>query len=194
MIGIMQITTLGVRSTLSVAICLLVLAGCVYEMPIQQGNFIDATSLVQVKKGMTRAQVRYLLGTPMVPGGFDNDRWDYDYYLKLRQLKAPRRARAAVYFQNDVVDHVDSDVMPVASDVADRPPASTPVSPPTAPPPSAPQGDQSAPPAGSPAVAAPPPSVPEGDPSAAPAGPAAAAPASSTTAAPPTDPNLPPSP
>ncbi len=38
---------------------------------------------------MTRAQVRYLLGTPMVPGGFDNDRWDYDYYLKLRQLHAP---------------------------------------------------------------------------------------------------------
>ena len=173
MIGIMQITTLGVRSTLSVAICLLALAGCVYEMPIQQGNFIDATSLVQVKKGMTRAQVRYLLGTPMVPGGFDNDRWDYDYYLKLRQLKAPRRARAAVYFQNDVVDHVDSDVMPVSSDAAARPPAGAPVAPPTAPPPSAPEDDQSAPPPSSPAVAAP---------------------ASSTTTTPPTDPNLPPSP
>ena len=61
----------------------------------------------------TRAQVRYLLGTPMVPGGFDNDRWDYDYYLKLRQFKHPRQARAAVYFKNDQVDHVDSDVMPV---------------------------------------------------------------------------------
>ena len=85
-------------------------------MPIQQGNFLDATTLVQVKKGMTRAQVRYLLGTPMVPGGFDNDRWDYDYYLKLRQLKYPRRARATVYFKNDLVDHVDSDVMPVATD------------------------------------------------------------------------------
>jgi hypothetical protein len=72
---------------------------------------------------MTRAQVRYLLGTPMVPGGFDNDRWDYDYYLKLRQLKAPRRARASVYFRNDLVDHVDSDVMPVTEDLAATAPA-----------------------------------------------------------------------
>jgi hypothetical protein len=45
---------------------------------------------------------------------------DYDYYLKLRQLKAPP-ARAAVYFQNDVVDRVDSDVMPVSSEAAARP-------------------------------------------------------------------------
>ncbi len=172
MIGIMQITTSGVRSTLSVAICLLAMAGCVYEMPIQQGNFIDATSLVQVKKGMTRAQVRYLLGTPMVPGGFDNDRWDYDYYLKLRQLKAPRRARAAVYFKNDVVDHVDSDVMPVSSEAASAPPPSAPLGPPTATPPAAPQGDQNP----------------------APAGPAPAAPPGSTTATPPTEAVPPPSP
>ncbi len=120
MIGTMQITTLGLRSTLSLAICLLGLSACVYEIPIQQGNYLDATALVQVKKGMTRAQVRYLLGTPMVPGGFDNDRWDYDYYLKLRQFKTPRRARAAVYFQNDLVDRVDSDVMPVATDFANN--------------------------------------------------------------------------
>lgn len=122
----MQITTSGVRSTLLLAICLLAATACVYEMPIQQGNYLDATALVQVKKGMTRAQVRYLLGTPMVPGGFDNDRWDYDYYLKLRQLDSPRRARAAVYFQNDVVHHVDSDVMPVAADAASTPPPRAP--------------------------------------------------------------------
>src|SRR3954447_19316038 len=117
MIGNMQINTSGVRATLLLTVFVL-LTACVYEMPIQQGNFLDATALVQVKKGMARAQVRYLLGTPMVPIGFDNDRWDYDYYLKLQQLKTPRRARAAVYFTNDVVDHVDSDVMPVARDVA----------------------------------------------------------------------------
>jgi outer membrane protein assembly factor BamE len=136
----MQITTLRARATLLLAACLMALAACVYKMPIQQGNYLDATALVQVKKGMTRAQVRYLLGTPMVPGGFDNDRWDYDYYLKVQHVDAPRRARAAVYFHNDVVDHVDSDVMPVASDVASRPasppataPAATPAAPASAP-------------------------------------------------------------
>ena len=134
----MQITTSGVRSTLLLAICLTAVAGCVYQMPIQQGNFIDATALMAVNKGMTRAQVRYLLGTPMVPGGFDNDRWDYDYYLKLQHLDTPRRARAAVYFHNDVVDHVDSDVMPVSSDVAKRPVDGAPtVAPSTAPAPEA---------------------------------------------------------
>jgi outer membrane protein assembly factor BamE len=158
----MQITTLGARSTLLVAICLIAVAACVYQMPIQQGNYLDATALVQVKKGMTRTQVRYLLGTPMVPGGFDNDRWDYDYYLKLQHLDAPRRARAAVYFHNDVVDHVDSDVMPVASDVANRPAATAPAAtgpatapelaptPPNAAPAAAPEVTPGAAPAGAP--------------------------------------------
>ena len=162
MIGSMQITTSGIRSTLSLAICLLAVSACVYEIPIQQGNYLDATALVQVKKGMTRAQVRYLLGTPMVPGAFDNDRWDYDYYLKLRQFKHPRRARAAVYFKNDVVDHVDSDVMPVSSDFAPGVPEAVPVSPPTSAPaasPSAtapsvaPANDQASPPSNSPGAA-----------------------------------------
>jgi|KBSSwiStaDraftv2_1062776.scaffolds.fasta_scaffold50247_2 outer membrane protein assembly factor BamE len=122
MIGSMQINTSRAGTTLLAAIGLALLGACVYEMPIQQGNFLDATTLVQVKKGMTRAQVRYLMGTPMVPGGFDNDRWDYDYYLKLRQLDHPRKARATVYFKNDLVDHVDSDVMPVATDAGNTPP------------------------------------------------------------------------
>ena len=85
-------------------------AGCVYHMPIQQGNHLDAATIAQVKPGMTRAQVRYLLGTPMIPGGFQNDRWDYDYYLKLRHLQHPYRSHVVVYFRNELVDHVDSDV------------------------------------------------------------------------------------
>ena len=46
------------------------LSGCVYRMPIQQGNYLDPAVDAQVKPGMTHSQVRYLLGTPMVPGGF----------------------------------------------------------------------------------------------------------------------------
>jgi outer membrane protein assembly factor BamE (lipoprotein component of BamABCDE complex) len=60
---------------------------------------------------MTRVQVRYLLGTPMVPGGFVNERWDYDYYLKTRRLTEPLTAHATVYFnKSNLVDHVVSDV------------------------------------------------------------------------------------
>jgi outer membrane protein assembly factor BamE len=149
----MQITTLRARSTLWLAIGLGALAGCVYQIPIQQGNYLDATALVQVKKGMTRAQVRYLLGTPQVPGGFDNDRWDYDYYLKLQHQNTPRRARAAVYFHNDVVDHVDSDVMPVASDFAGRPAAPAPSAAPPVSPTEAPGTAPAAAPSAAPAAA-----------------------------------------
>ena len=110
MIVSMQITISRAAGVLLLAVALSGAGGCVYHMPIQQGNHLDATTIAQVKSGMTRAQVRYLLGTPMVPGGFENDRWDYDYYLKLRHLQHPRRSHVVVYFHNDVVDHVDSDV------------------------------------------------------------------------------------
>jgi outer membrane protein assembly factor BamE len=112
MIGSMQITTSAARIAACVALWVLGTTACVYQMPIQQGNYPDAASLAQVKAGMTRAQVRYLLGTPQVPGAFDNDRWDYDYYLKVGHGTDPRRARATVYFQNDLVDRIDSDVKP----------------------------------------------------------------------------------
>jgi outer membrane protein assembly factor BamE len=87
------------------------LSGCVYRMPIQQGNHLDEATVSQVVPGMTRVQVRYLLGTPMVPGAFVNSRWDYDYYLKLRRLTEPLTAHATVYFnKNNLVDHVVSNV------------------------------------------------------------------------------------
>jgi outer membrane protein assembly factor BamE len=84
--------------------------GCVYRLPIQQGNHLDAEKIGLIKAGMTRTQVRYLLGTPIVPGGFDNSRWDYVYYLKLRRLQTPAESRATVYFKGDEVDHIVSDV------------------------------------------------------------------------------------
>ena len=49
-------------------------SGCVYRMNIQQGNFLEARTVNQLQVGMTRSQVRYLLGTPMVPDAFDKER------------------------------------------------------------------------------------------------------------------------
>ena len=105
----MQVTIPRALARLLLVASVAASVSCVYRMPIQQGNHLDETTVAQVKAGMTRAQVRYLLGTPMVPGGFINDRWDYDYYLKLRRLTTARRAHAAVYFHNDLVERVDSD-------------------------------------------------------------------------------------
>ena len=86
------------------------LDACVYRMPIQQGNYLDPAVIAQVKPGMTHSQVRYLLGTPMVPGAFDSGRWDYDYYLKNRRLQGPGRGHVSIFFTNNLVASVDSDV------------------------------------------------------------------------------------
>jgi outer membrane protein assembly factor BamE len=109
-----------------VAALLSVMPGCVYRMPIQQGNYLDAATVAQVKQGMTRAQVRYLLGTPMVPGAFANERWDYDYYLKLGRLREPKRGHATVYFSDDKVERVDSDVQARAAVPVDTRPIHSP--------------------------------------------------------------------
>ncbi len=103
----MKATILAVAKVLSLG---LLLSGCVYRLPIQQGNHLDAEKIGQVKPGMTRTQVKYLLGTPQTPGAFDNERWDYAYYLKVRRLQTPKQLHATVYFKGELVDHVVSNV------------------------------------------------------------------------------------
>jgi outer membrane protein assembly factor BamE (lipoprotein component of BamABCDE complex) len=79
------------------------LSGCVYRMDIQQGNYLDGPAVRQLKVGMTRSQVRYLLGTPMVAGIFDRDRWDYVYYLKRGYVDRPVESRVVVFFHDGKV-------------------------------------------------------------------------------------------
>jgi outer membrane protein assembly factor BamE len=83
-----------------------VASGCVYRVTVQQGNYLDKHDTDQLTTGMTKVQVRYLLGTPMVPAIFDNDRWDYLFYLKVgRQI--PVQRQLTVYFKGDKVDKID---------------------------------------------------------------------------------------
>ena len=84
------------------AVCL-GLTGCVYRMNIQQGNYLDGHTVQQLKVGMTRAQVRYLLGTPMVEDIFNRDRWDYLYYFKQGYVRRPIESRVIVYFSGNKV-------------------------------------------------------------------------------------------
>ena len=82
-------------------------SGCVYRMNIQQGNFLEARTVDQLQTGMTRSQVRYLLGTPMVPDAFDRERWDYLYYFKKGRWKKPEERHLIVFFKEDKVDKFD---------------------------------------------------------------------------------------
>lgn len=93
--------------------------GCVYRMAVQQGNFLDADQVAQLQNGMTRSQVRFLLGTPMLPNAFDDDRWDYLYYLKIGRRGDAEQRRLTVYFADDKVsrfENIGIVVEPVAAD------------------------------------------------------------------------------
>jgi outer membrane protein assembly factor BamE len=94
------------------------LCGCVYKMNIQQGNYLVADSVSQLKEGMTRSQVRFLLGTPMVPDAFDESRWDYYYFFSSRRLNEPLKRRLTVYFQEDKVQRIENLGVPTQADVA----------------------------------------------------------------------------
>ena len=90
-------------------------SACVYRINIQQGNFLDQTAVEQVKPGMTRSQVRYLLGTPMVSDTFNKERWDYIYYLKKGRSSHVDSRRVTVYFDGDKVARLDK---PTAAEAA----------------------------------------------------------------------------
>ena len=92
--------------TLVIAAALLS-SGCVYRINIQQGNYLDQVAVNQVKEGMTRSQVRYLLGTPMVADSFNKERWDYIYYLKKGRTRHVDSRRVTVYFDGEKVAKLD---------------------------------------------------------------------------------------
>jgi outer membrane protein assembly factor BamE len=87
-------------------------SGCVYRMNIQQGNFLEARTVNQLQAGMTRSQVRYLLGTPMIPDAFDKERWDYLYYFKKGRWRKPEERHLTVYFKEDKVDKFERNNVP----------------------------------------------------------------------------------
>ncbi len=80
--------------------------GCVYRPTIQQGNLLLQSDIDQIKPGMTRSQVRYILGTPMVSDPFEPNRWDYVYTLQQGRSKHVDRAHIVVYFDGDKVTRV----------------------------------------------------------------------------------------
>src|ERR1700731_929206 len=93
----------------------LLACGCVYRINIQQGNFLNQSAVDTVKEGMTRSQVRYLLGTPMVADSFNKERWDYIYYLKKGRSRHVDSRRVTVYFDGDKVARLDK---PTAAEAA----------------------------------------------------------------------------
>jgi outer membrane protein assembly factor BamE len=86
-----------------------------YKMDIAQGNVVTSEQLALVKPGTTRAQVRDVLGTPLITSVFHGDRWDYVFTLKSQTSQSQVR-RVAIIFKGDVVDRTESDPLPTETE------------------------------------------------------------------------------
>lgn len=91
-----------------------------YKMDIRQGNFVTAEMRDKIKIGMSRAQVRYALGTPMISDVFHGNRWDYVYRLE-QGRELVEQQRLTLYFEGENLVRIDDSgltVKPVAPEAA----------------------------------------------------------------------------
>lgn len=77
-----------------------------YKIDIQQGNVVTQEMVNKLKPGMTRSQVRFVLGTPLITDVFHNDRWDYFYYVAPRGSMSEKR-KLTVIFDGDRLSHLE---------------------------------------------------------------------------------------
>lgn len=94
------------------AMLLTLVSACVYRVDVQQGNLLEDNDVDAVQVGMTRSQVRFLLGTPVVEDTFHRDRWDYIYYFRQGRKRVVDRNWLIVYFDGDRVREIQKDVTP----------------------------------------------------------------------------------
>jgi outer membrane protein assembly factor BamE len=116
-----------------------------YRIEIQQGNFVSSEMLSQLREGMTRDQVKFTLGSPMLVTAFRDDRWDYVFYQRKGSGEIIER-KMTVWFNGNTLARWDADPMPserpapdpVAAPAADVPAAAPAAVPSAAVPPAAP--------------------------------------------------------
>jgi len=98
---------------------LAMLAGCslpgVYKIDIQQGNVVTQDMIDQLRPGMTRQQVRFIMGTPLIQDTFHPNRWDYLYSLQAAGGQRKQERVSLVFDGNNQLSSLAGDFMPGAS-------------------------------------------------------------------------------
>jgi len=101
-------------------VCVPLLAGCgvpralgiaPYKIEIQQGNFISQEMMSQLKEGMSKDQVRQIMGTPLLADIFHADRWDYIYSRATADGRSEQR-KLAVFFADGKLTRIDGEAAP----------------------------------------------------------------------------------
>lgn len=86
-----------------------------YKLDVQQGNVVTSKMLLQLRPGMTKSQVRFIMGTPLIQDSFHGNRWDYVYLMR-EAGKIKEQRRVILDFENELLKTVRGDVIAAGSD------------------------------------------------------------------------------
>ena len=91
-----------------------------YKIDIQQGNALDEQAIAKLKPGMTKAEVKALLGSPLLQDAFHADRWDYVFRMR-KGGSTVQEHNLAVFFDQDKLRRVDGDLITALQDAPAAP-------------------------------------------------------------------------
>jgi len=112
---------------LTIVCASLLISGCtlkrpklprVHKLTVQQGNVITQKMIDKLKPGMTRSQVAFIMGEPVVRNSFNDHRWDYIYTIELPGVFSSNQT-VSLYFVDDVLAYFTGDLVPSSETVAD---------------------------------------------------------------------------
>ena len=89
-------------------ICSLVLSGCIYRVDVPQGNYLDQEKVEQLRAGMTREQVQFILGTPITIDPFNKNRWNYIFLIQ-EGWDDPVQKNLFVIFEDNALSRIEGD-------------------------------------------------------------------------------------
>jgi outer membrane protein assembly factor BamE len=106
---------LAVAASLTLASCTTILTNLpgVYTADVQQGNMVDQAMIDQLRPGMNKRQVLYIMGSPMLVDFFHQKRWDYLYSAQIEGGDRQQK-RISLFFENDQLIGVQGDFKPSA--------------------------------------------------------------------------------
>lgn len=105
--------SLSLLAGLSLTSCSTVLNSLpgVYKLEIQQGNIIEQPMVDQLRPGMNKRQVLYIMGSPMLTDVFNPKRWDYIYYDKSDNEEKVQK-KVSLFFNNEQLIGIQGDMRP----------------------------------------------------------------------------------
>jgi outer membrane protein assembly factor BamE len=98
---------------LTVLLSFLFISACsipkVYKLTVQQGNIVTQEMVDELKVGMTKRQVAYVMGTPLIRSPYQQERWDYLYTLERRD-KVVKQYQVTVFFKDELYTRIEGEV------------------------------------------------------------------------------------